>query len=68
MIKKNSRDFRINRRLKNKETILKYKKFKILKKIVKSLELIESSKIILWKIEKNELLREVIKILNQMKE
>ncbi len=32
MIKKNSRDFRINRRLKNKETILKYKKFKILKK------------------------------------
>ena len=32
MIKKNSRDFRINRRLKNKETISKYKKFKILKK------------------------------------
>ena len=32
MIKKNSRDFRINRRLRNKETISKYKKFKILKK------------------------------------
>ena len=32
MINKNSRDFRINRRLKNKETISKYKKFKILKK------------------------------------
>ena len=30
MINKNSRDFRINRRLKNKETISKYKKFKIL--------------------------------------
>lgn len=32
MINKNSRDFRINRRLKNKETTSKYKKFKILKK------------------------------------
>ena len=32
MINKNSRDFRINRRLRNKETISKYKKFKIIKK------------------------------------
>lgn len=35
MIKKDSRDFRINRRLKNKELISKYKKIKVLKKDAK---------------------------------